>query len=76
MIDLGQKKWEQATPASNQRPNLQNPTPQRDRRITLRTRVQGGEGQDRGEWMKDEEAHETAQELYTQYGKRERHGRK
>ena len=34
-------------PMNNQQPQLQDPTPQRDRRIMLRTRVQGRETWDR-----------------------------
>ena len=44
-----------ATPASNEQPQPKNTTPQRDRRIMLRTRAQGqeGEGHDRGEGGKE-----------------------
>ena len=56
-IDEGRKTRGGATPASNQRPQWQDPTPQQDRRTMQRTRSQGREARDRiregrGEAMK------------------------
>ena len=45
-----------ATPTSNQQPQPQDPTPQQDGRIILKTRAQGREGQDWGGRRRGEEA--------------------
>ena len=54
-----------ATPTSNLQPQLQDPTPQRDRYIMLMTRAYGRDARDRiGDGQStDEEAQKTPQEL-------------